>query len=200
MGKGMNKKILLGSIIAVVILILVSFTGVVGYQTTKSSTIAKASPLFSIRTSRAIDEESKDIACDYVGKGEESILSIPKRDGRTALVQKFIDRVSKMDDETFNRFIGLVIKNLNQMDDFQEYNIEEIIQSLNQFRNNPKKIKQYITEEETILPTVECTIGMGCPWTALFCISIIIMILIFLPFLLVYFIPELFTLGYTNCS
>ena len=52
MGKGMNKKILIGSIIAVVILVLVSFTGVVGYQTTKSSTIARASPLFKVRTNR----------------------------------------------------------------------------------------------------------------------------------------------------
>jgi len=44
----MNKKILIGSLVAVSILVLVSFTGVVGYQTTKSSTIAKASPLFRI--------------------------------------------------------------------------------------------------------------------------------------------------------
>jgi len=56
-GKNMNKKILIGSIIAVAILVLVSFTGVVGYQTTKSSTIARASPLFAVRSSRAIDEE-----------------------------------------------------------------------------------------------------------------------------------------------
>ena len=39
----MNKKILLGSIIAVVILVLVSFTGVVGYQSAKSPSIAGAS-------------------------------------------------------------------------------------------------------------------------------------------------------------
>ena len=56
----MNKKILMGSIVSVAILILVSFTGVVGYQTTKSSTIARASPLFTVRSNRAIDKESKD--------------------------------------------------------------------------------------------------------------------------------------------
>ena len=61
----MNNKILLGSIIAVIILVLVSFTGVVGYQTT-SSAIAKASPLFTVRTQRATDKESKDIACGYI--------------------------------------------------------------------------------------------------------------------------------------
>ena len=56
----MNKKILIGNIIAVAILVLVSFTGVIGYQTTKSSTIARASPLFAVRSNRAIDEERKD--------------------------------------------------------------------------------------------------------------------------------------------
>ena len=82
----MNKRILIGSIIAVAILVLVSFTGVVGYQTTKSSSIARASPLFSVRSSRAIDEESKDIVCDYVGKEEELVLSIPKRDNQQFLL------------------------------------------------------------------------------------------------------------------
>ena len=78
----MNKKILIGSIIAVVILILVSFTGVVGYQTTKSSTIATASPLFAVRSSRAIDEESGDIACDYVGNGEEISITLSVRNNQ----------------------------------------------------------------------------------------------------------------------
>jgi len=110
----MNKKILIGSIIAVVILVLVSFTGVVGYQTTQSSTIAKTSPLFAIRSSRAIDEESKDIACDYVGKGEDCYLSIPKIDSKSALIQKAIDRISKMDEETFNKLLDLVIYHLQQ--------------------------------------------------------------------------------------
>ena len=104
----MNNKILLGSIIAVVILVLVSFTGVVGYQTTKSSTIAKASPLFSVRSKRAIDEESRDLTCDYVGKGEENIISIPKRDERTILIQKVIELISKMDDKEFNEFIAFL--------------------------------------------------------------------------------------------
>ncbi len=119
----MNNKILLGSIIAVVILVLVSFTGVVGYQTTKSSTIARASPLFSVRSKRAIDEESKDLTCDYVGKGEKSILSIPKRNDRTALQQKFIDRISKMDEETFNRFKNLVIGELHKNNAIKEMDI-----------------------------------------------------------------------------
>ena len=58
----MNKKILIGSIIAVTILIGVSFTSVVGYRSVASD--VKASPLFNIRTSRAIDEEEKGLRCE----------------------------------------------------------------------------------------------------------------------------------------
>ncbi len=101
----MNKKILMGSIIAIVILILVSFTGVVGYQTTKSSTIAKTSPLFTVRSSRAIDIESKDFTCDYVGKGVVTNINIPSRDNGTILIQKVFELISKMDDREFNEFI-----------------------------------------------------------------------------------------------
>ena len=98
----MEKKILLGSIIAVVILVLVSFTGVVGYQTTKSSTIARASPLFSVRSQRAIDEESKDLTCDYVGKGEAVSFPLPTLNSRNKLIQNGLEIFRGMDEKSFN--------------------------------------------------------------------------------------------------
>ena len=110
----MNKKLLIGSIIAVVILVMVSFTGVVGYQTTKSSTIARASPLFSVRSSRAIDEESKELSCEYVGKGKPTLITIPKRDDKTALNQKVLEMICAMDDITFNKFMNLVVNKIQQ--------------------------------------------------------------------------------------
>ena len=94
----MNKKILFGSIIAVVILVLVSFTGVVGYQTTKS-TITRASPLFSVRSKRAIDEESRDLTWDYVGKGITTFIAFPKRNERRVLTQNIIKLFDKIDDK-----------------------------------------------------------------------------------------------------
>jgi len=119
----MNKKILIGSIIAVAILVLVSFTGVVGYQTTKSSTIARASPLFTVRSSRAIDEESKEITCDYVGKGEEITIPLPVRNNREVLLEKIKDKISKMDGEEFNRFKNLIIDELHKSNVFKGIDI-----------------------------------------------------------------------------
>ena len=140
----MNKKILIGSIIAVVILVLVSFTGVVGYQTTKTSTVAKASPLFSVRSRRAIDEESKNLTCDYVGKGEESILSIPKRDNRIEMIQKAIDVISKMDDITFNIFEKKIVRRINQDDTIRDVESRGIVNALLQIRNNPIVVRNNI--------------------------------------------------------
>ena len=142
----MNKKILIGSIIAVVILVLVSFTGVVGYQTTKSSTNAKASPLFSIRSSRAIDKESKDLTCDYVGKGEDNFLSIPKRDNKIELIQKFIDSIRTMDDKTFYRFLDVLFKRFNQEHIIKKNTVPKLIVTLHQLKTNPNNIKNYITD------------------------------------------------------
>jgi len=73
----MNKKILIGSIIAVTVLIGVSFTSVVGHRSVASD--VKASPLFNIRSSRAIDEESEELSCAYVGKGNNINLLLPIR-------------------------------------------------------------------------------------------------------------------------
>ncbi len=131
----MNKKILIGSIIAVVILVLVSFTGVVGYQTTKSSTITKTSPLFTVRSKRAIDEESKDIACDYIGRGEESVLSIPKRNDTKIKMEKVLDILTKMDDKIFNNFIKKIIQDKRVKD----RDIQTITKELFHLRNTYKE-------------------------------------------------------------
>jgi hypothetical protein len=107
----MNKKILIGSIIALCILVGVSFTSVVGYRSVASD--VKASPLFNIRSSRAIDEESEDLSCDYLGSGNSINLLIPERDDKIELIQKAIESIRKMDDKTFKRFVEIVVYHRN---------------------------------------------------------------------------------------
>ena len=109
----MNKKILIGSIISIAIIIGICFTSVVGYQST-SKTIADISPLFTVRSSRALDVDSKDLSYNYVGKGEDISISILKRDNKIVLIQKFIDSISKMDDKKLNRLIELVVSHKNK--------------------------------------------------------------------------------------
>jgi len=135
----MKKKILTLSLVAVAILILVSFTGVVGYQTTKSSTIATASPLFTVRSSRAIDEESKDFTCDYVGKGEENEVLFPLRDRELSFIYLAIKKLDKMDVEMIkSRFQQNNLLYLEKL--IGNENLNELMDSLYQIRKNPKEI------------------------------------------------------------
>ena len=102
----MNNKILVGSIVSVAILILVSFTSVVGYRSVDSD--VKASPLFNIRSSRAIDEESGGLSCEYVGKGNGINLLIPDRDDEKDKIREFIEIIQETDDESISRIIDLI--------------------------------------------------------------------------------------------
>lgn len=130
----MNKKILAGSIIAIVLLIGISFTSVVGYRRVESD--VKSSPLFTFRTSRAVDKEIKVLKCDYVGKG--ITFTIPKRDSKTALILKFIVRINTMDDITFQRFLNLIINQMN--DEHEDSKKNEVITTIYQLKNNPEII------------------------------------------------------------
>jgi len=159
----MNKKILIGSLVAVAILVLVSFTGVVGYQTTKSSTITRASPLFTVRSNRAIDVESKDLKCDYVGKGEDNFLSIPNRDGNIESLRKAIESIQKMDVKTFNKFIYFVIHKALRENKFNDVNDYESIIALYQFRDNPDLYnKEYNIQGNTWQETPTLCWFPGC--------------------------------------
>ena len=120
----MNKKILIGSIIIISLLFGVSFNSVVGDRSVESN--VKPSPLFIIRSRRAIDEESKDFICDYVGKGEEVFLSFPKRDNRNILIRKFIEILKQMDKEQLKQLKDFVYKqtNINNLESIE--NLDEI--------------------------------------------------------------------------
>jgi len=130
----MNKKILIGSIIAVTVLIGVSFTSVVGHRSVASD--VKASPLFNIRSSRAIDEESEELSCAYVGKGNNINLLLPKRNDKLKLLRRAIEKILTIDDETFNKLISLVILRIQKNNKFNDVKNEDIILPLNKLRNH----------------------------------------------------------------
>jgi len=71
-----NKRILVGSIIAVVIFILMSFTSVVGFEKVESDSKIM-SPLFGVRTNRAVNKDIPIIRGTFIGKGKEISISLP---------------------------------------------------------------------------------------------------------------------------
>jgi len=130
------NKVWIASIFATLML-TVPLTSVVGASDIDEDSV-RASPLFNVRIKRAIDEESKDFSYSYIGKGEESVLSIPKRNSETVLIQKFTNSISKMDGTIFKRLLNLLIEQIQEKNEHEDIN--EVINTVHQIRNNPQTI------------------------------------------------------------
>jgi len=178
----MNKKILIGSIIAITILIGVSFTSVVGYRSVASD--VKVSPLFNIRSSRAIGIENKNLNCKYASKG--ITLVFPKRDDTVVMIQKVVDSIREMDDKTFERFVISLINNARRDKRFNDIQPDEIRETFNILRNSDKLIPIF-DADITFGQRIEGFLG----W---------ILKLLLLPFILIAYIILLILNGYQNCS
>jgi hypothetical protein len=165
------------------------------------------SPLFSVRTKRAINEEQNYETCSYLGKGKEITLSIPKRDNRRALFQDMIAKIGQMDDQVFNRLVSNVITRLNQDDEFNDIDNQRIIFLLRLLRNNPDKIENMIIGKNDYfkaLYTSECTLNgkwfPGCLVVEIIRLILGLVIIIYVVLTMIYdcgWGPE--TSYYSNC-
>lgn len=199
------KSILISSICIPAILIITSFTTVAEYQS-NSTNITAASPLFTIRSNRAIDEESKDIVSDYIGKGKKILFKLPSLNNRNRRLQKVIDRIIMMDDKTFKSFLNLIINEIRNNDKYDEVNINEVITTIQQIRNNLKTIildeskNNISTIGHDFTPTV-CWFP-GCIPFILITISIITLYTIFAIFATIIFallLEKYWTADYVYC-
>ncbi|MCK5261686.1 MAG: hypothetical protein KAJ44_05860, partial [Thermoplasmatales archaeon] len=92
----MNKKALVVSILAAVLIVLASLSSVIGTNIVKSDAERSiASPLFSVRTQRSLDgEEAKKISANYLGKGKQLNILLPKK----SMAQIWINKAIKIID------------------------------------------------------------------------------------------------------
>ena len=132
------------SICAVVLLVLGSLSNVVGYQSVKSTTV-NDSPLFTMRTQKAINEHQKIIASQYLGMGKEIFLHFQTRDNSNELLKNFIEIMNKMDDKSFERFTEVLIQKARQNDTLRDFSHYQIVQSILSLKTNPDAIKNFYT-------------------------------------------------------
>jgi len=186
----MNKKPLIGvSICAVILLVLGSFTNVVGYQSEKSTTMSE-SPLFSIRTQKATNKQQNIFTSQYLGKGKGTLLQFPARVNRTELFQKAIEFISDMNDETFEKFTELFVSRIKQDDTITDINLDEIKEILRQSRAKHEIVMNSFISEPTYHATVLCP--TLCNWF-LGCIPFwIVQFLAIIPAFIVYLIVYFF--------
>ena len=175
----MNNKILtIGSITLAIILILVTFTSVVGFQAVKPDNV-KASPLFDVRSKRAIGEESKILNSNYLRKGQ--LISFPVRD-REVEFEMIINILKGMDDKSFDKFVERVISYIHQNNEIHNIaiNDKELEDMLYQLRDNSELIENNIMLIENKEPP-QLTIHI----TSWECILLFLLILFSFPFVVI---------------
>ncbi|MFW6120373.1 MAG: hypothetical protein ACOC80_05680, partial [Petrotogales bacterium] len=104
----MRKKILIGSIIAVAILIGASFTSVVG-ELEEENTICRVSPLFQVRTKNAINKNQVRLIGDYLGKDKGLTIQVPSIEDRSIFTKEIIDGINKLDKDDFNQLLRAIV-------------------------------------------------------------------------------------------
>jgi hypothetical protein len=164
---------------------------VVGVQSTSSGSVNE-SPLFRIRTTRANSENSKDaLTSNYLGKGINAI-PFPLRDNRTELIQKFIERIGRMDDKEFNRFQSLVISHFYEEKNNINIDATQLVTILKHLKSNTKELKIILNnngnDSKNDTPTLysatcPCLTYDSDPHCFLTVIIIIVLIILLLPFM-----------------
>lgn len=182
----MNKKILIGSIIAVVILVLVSFTSVVGYSSVKSDSKV-LSPLFGIRTNKANNKKKNAITCDFINKGKAIKLLFPKRPEKVKLVVNFIDYMNRLNEKSLDRVSDIFYNGLH---DENKVNIdrENIREAIYFISENPELSKNYLLTDNEQSGFVNFTYGN---FEGLECIRAYIIAFLFVMALGIFFIATI---------
>lgn len=148
---------MIGSIAVAAIIVLISFTSVVGFQTTKS-TVIKDSPLFIIRAQRAIKQPSKEVmTTEYIGKRKTITISFPEKNSALLLFQRVIDEISTMKDTTFSKFLDETINKFHESQMVKEKDLPTIKQLFQFLRDHPEEAKKYPFDLK------KHSLTMGCP-------------------------------------
>ena len=141
--KNIDKKILLGSILSAILIVMTTFTSVVGFHTTQSTSLNN-SPLFTIRTQRAINSiEDQIIVSDYFGKTKTTAIPFPQQNTTLLQFQQAVDGISRMDDQTFNAFVDATMDTLLKTNTIDNDDISMIKELFQFVRDNPEDAKKY---------------------------------------------------------
>jgi hypothetical protein len=176
-------KMMFGSIIFVIFILLTSLNPVVG-SPSKEISSNLISPLFRIRIERAADLEVTNVLhrC-FIGMGENrENLFAPRRDLESELFVQVMYKVCTMDNENFKKFVKLTINKLLQEESIKKNEVPKLKELFNNFRKNPDQIAKFpiekIDRDLVNLYTSSCNTYHGCSTVDYTPISCLIMIVI----------------------
>ncbi len=150
----MKKKIIISSIISIALLIVATLTSVVGYKSDETN--EKESPLFDIRIKNIIQKDSENFNYNYIGNNKDLPIFFPIKDRSIKAFQKAIDRISKMNDQTFSRFVKKACNKLCDSNAVADEDLPKVKDLFNFIRNNPVDAKKYPFDMKKHSYTIGC--------------------------------------------
>ncbi len=199
----MNKIILGISILAAAIITLAPISSVVGTNIVNPDG-EKGSPLFIVRAQRSLSKENaKDIITNYIGKGEQLNILLPKR----SMEQIWIDRAIKLVDEEpalFNKLLEKLDKAPHIAEMLNKYDIskQEIKNFMKMIKDNPSIVSDEI--ENIHIPLDSPPHPLGLSTTLIECLVTAIVfsiVAVFVTLIALLFTLRIFTcLNVNNCA
>jgi hypothetical protein len=151
----MKKKILILGVSAAVLVIIASFSSVIG-NNNKSSSQEIESPLFTVRTQRSIHKASRQaLQSSYLGKGSNSHLFITAKPTLATTIDRTIKFLNQ-NPAFFTTFLQTITSNPRVIALLQKNGItmNEFKALLNQLKNDPSL---FIEEIQSIEPRLSAT-------------------------------------------
>jgi len=208
----MKGKLLIGSIFTVMIIILVSFVSVVGYQAVKVNNNESSSPLFTIRTQRAIQKVSENnYISNFIGKNKEIYLGFSNSISLPTWVEQLVDWIEK-NTKLIDKLFENILVNPELLNLLLEQGItrNQILLLKNEIKQNPEVIKTNLMKAIRFNPNIKSwlndirskiPLGLKPPNTysflecTLWLILALPLLLLVLPLALIVFIATLSIIG-----
>lgn len=178
----MNKKALIMSSLAVVLIVSASLSSVVGTIAVKSNDekISIASPLFAVRTQRSLNkEETKKINSNYLGKGNTLNLLFLRKSS----LQSYIDKALKIIDVR-PQILSLVVDRTAKMPEIvtllkeNDLTINEFKSQMHQLMDDPILLKEKVDESVLTSPFGDDPLPLGLSTSSVLGCFIVALIMI----------------------
>lgn len=197
----MNKKILIISISAAVLLVVASFSSVIGTNDVQSTKKIE-SPLFMVRTQRSLSKDDQArVQSHYLGKGLTSNLFITTKPSLSTAIDRTV-KLLNQNPVFFAKFLETITSNPRVIALLQDNGISmtQFKTHLNRMKNDPSLFIEEIRSAEpklsakdidTPLPlSLNTSNPIGCVITAIVMIPVVLIIAL---------IVVLFTLRIFQC-
>jgi len=197
----MNKKILIISISAAVLLVVASFSSVIGTNDVKSTNKIE-SPLFMVRTQRSLSKDDQArVQSHYLGKGLTSNLFITTKPSLSMVIDRTV-KLLNQNPVFFAKFLETITSNSHVRSLLQDNGISmaQFKTHLNRMKNDPSLFIEEIRNAEPKLSANNINTPLPLSLNTSSVIGCVITVIVMLPIVLIIgLIVVLFTLRIFQC-